>query len=209
MAWGVDPLLARYFPALWEYYVDTASAQDQFFGATGGNGYAYPWSLDAPMRQLYFERTAQLQATYMPQPYATVDLWEGGLNATLYDAFLAAANGSIAGFSQQPSNGDVGVNAFVHGRVPVFKSPTKLWYPTQKGYCKGTGPPLYDCIEALVREEMGNHHPPFFILIYGVDDYVNTAVEMDKRFAGQAQVIGAQDMVDLGQQAAPSAVAAH
>jgi hypothetical protein len=33
-----------------EYYALTAGAGDQFFGATGGAGYTYPWSLPTPTK---------------------------------------------------------------------------------------------------------------------------------------------------------------
>jgi hypothetical protein len=34
VAWGVNPMLARTFPHLMEFYMQTATANDTFFGGT-------------------------------------------------------------------------------------------------------------------------------------------------------------------------------
>lgn len=38
ISWGSAPLIAEYFPGLWELYATTATPADQFFSATGGAG---------------------------------------------------------------------------------------------------------------------------------------------------------------------------
>ena len=48
MSWGSEPIVAELFPGLWEYYVKTAEPSDQFFSATGGAGYAFPWIWTQP-----------------------------------------------------------------------------------------------------------------------------------------------------------------
>lgn len=176
IAWGVDPLIASYFPGLWEYYGATASPLDSFFGATGGLGYTYPWAL--PDRDAFFVQSGQLQARYMPQPDAAVDLWEGAVNRTLYTAFAQAANGSIAAFSQQPVDGTGAVNTWLTDGTPVFAADPSLWYPTQKGYCNASSPTpvLFACLQNLVEKVAAAHAPPFFVLIYGMLDYVDAAV---------------------------------
>ena len=65
----------RYFPGLWEYYVHSALESDSFFGATGGVGYTYPWSL--PDHDAFFRGSAELFEAFMPTPDNFVDLWEG------------------------------------------------------------------------------------------------------------------------------------
>ena len=57
-------MIAELFPGLWEFYVQTARSADQFFGATGGAGYAFPWVMENP--DAYFAKAAELSATYMP-----------------------------------------------------------------------------------------------------------------------------------------------
>ena len=46
------------------YYVKTALPTDQFFSATGGAGYSYPWSLPSP--EAYFTKAAELNTKFMP-----------------------------------------------------------------------------------------------------------------------------------------------
>jgi hypothetical protein len=124
MSWGSEPTMAELFPGLWEYYVNTAKDTDQFFSATGGAGYAYPWALPTPEK--YFAKAAQLNADYMPADQ-WIDVWEGacpqpaagvagssaagGMNPCLpmYEAFrktslqTAGGKGAVGGFSQQPT----------------------------------------------------------------------------------------------------------
>ena len=39
--WGMNPLIASEFPALYEYYIDSAKPNDYFFSACSGAGYLY------------------------------------------------------------------------------------------------------------------------------------------------------------------------
>lgn len=75
MAKGSAPVIADLFPGLWEYYALTARSGDQFFGATGGAGYTYPWSLPDP--KAYFQRVESLNQQYMPAD-VWEDVWDGG-----------------------------------------------------------------------------------------------------------------------------------
>ena len=100
---------------LWEYYVLNAKESDQFFGATGGAGYAYPWSLPDPGR--YFNKVAQLNQAHMPVD-SWVDVWDGGCPSNTKGVPAAAAHqnpcmpmyglfekaAGIGGFSQWCSN---------------------------------------------------------------------------------------------------------
>lgn len=74
IAWGVAPIIGDLFPGLWEYYVTTARANDQFFGATGGVGYTYPWSL--PELSAYYTKAKALWEMRMPHSHNWVDMWE-------------------------------------------------------------------------------------------------------------------------------------
>jgi hypothetical protein len=75
IGWGVSPLLGRLFPGLFEYYVTTAKATDQFFAATGGIGYTYPWALPDP--NAFFRAAEPIFKEFMPSPGNWVDVWEG------------------------------------------------------------------------------------------------------------------------------------
>ena len=76
ISWGSAPIIAEVFPGLWEYYVLNAQDSDQFFSATGGAGYAYPWSLPDP--KAYFKKAARLNEAHMPAGDSWVDVWDGG-----------------------------------------------------------------------------------------------------------------------------------
>lgn len=59
--WGMNPLHLKFFPALLEFYWDTATPNDYFVGGASGAGYTYPNRMpnpDAWMRQVgeYFAK---------------------------------------------------------------------------------------------------------------------------------------------------------
>ena len=160
MSWGSEPLLAELFPGLWEYYVNTAKGTDQFFSATGGAGYAYPWALPTPEK--YFIKAAQLNDDYMPADQ-WIDIWEGGcphaadspsggMNPCLpmYEAFrnaslhTAGGRGAVGGFSQQPTLANNSAfphyvyNGWLGDGTPVLLQPQALWYPQDKKFCNRT-----------------------------------------------------------------------
>ncbi len=59
--WGMNPLHLKFFPALMEFYWDTATERDYFVGGASGAGYTYPNRMPNPeawMRQVgeYFAR---------------------------------------------------------------------------------------------------------------------------------------------------------
>ena len=139
MGWGSAPIIAELFPGLWEYYAVTASDNDQFFSATGGAGYAYPWSLPKPLP--YFQKVAALNEEYMPDK-VWVDVWDGGCPQgsnkgenpciPMYAMFSKAAP-NIGGFSQwcsgcNRSNSPYYVyNGWLTDGTPVFAQPSSLW----------------------------------------------------------------------------------
>ena len=41
---GSVAIIAELFPGLWDFTLQLHRSFDQFFGATGGYGYSYPWS---------------------------------------------------------------------------------------------------------------------------------------------------------------------
>ncbi len=40
--WGINPLMGQYFPAMLQYYYDSATPDDYFFAGCSGAGYVYP-----------------------------------------------------------------------------------------------------------------------------------------------------------------------
>ena len=233
ISWGSAPIIADLFPGLWEFYVNTATDADQFFSATGGAGYAHPWSMLSP--QQYYHKVAELNGRFMPQD-AWVDVWDGGCPAPvtpvgenpclpLYTAFANATrhtSGPVGGFSQwcsgcnHTADPHYVFNAWLADGTPVFAQPASLWYPGDKGFCNRTdgghgarpSPASLEaeikCIEDIVVRVMArNPQRPLFVPAYGVDNYVDVARAVAKRVRG-VQVVGAQDFAALGRAAAPT-----
>ena len=91
-----------------------------------------------------------------------------------------------------------------------------MWYPSSKGFCNRTdgghgkrpSPASLaaeaDCIEKHLRAiAVANPQRPLFVPAYGIDNYLDIAMEMRTRLGSSWEVIGAQDMAVLGRQAAP------
>ena len=38
VSWAINPMLAEQFPALWDYFAATATANDSFVAGVGGGG---------------------------------------------------------------------------------------------------------------------------------------------------------------------------
>jgi len=97
-------------------------------------------------------------------------VWEGGEN--MYARFARLANGTVAGFSQQPSPVTLGPRArndWLPDGTPLFMCDERLWYSIDKGYCRtnGSAAETFACYESLIRAVAAEHPPPFFILVYG------------------------------------------
>ena len=209
MSWGVSPLVAVYFPALWQYYVETALPTDQFFAAAAGAGYTYPQHWADP--DAYFRQAGALFRKYMPATGNWVDVWASGLNLTFYQQYQAgvrSVNGSVEGFSQQPFN-NTPINTALANGTPLMLCALDLWYPYAHGCVSTTTAAWYDCVQARIEAVMATAQPPFFILIYGQDfkvdgettaTMVDTALEMKSRLAQRAVVVGTQDVAGLNSQ---------
>ena len=64
IAWAMDPVLAERFPALWDHFAATATANDSFVAAVGGAGYVYLNQLSRAQLRRYGERVGALTAMY-------------------------------------------------------------------------------------------------------------------------------------------------
>ena len=123
----------RYFPGLWEYYAHTALEQDSFFGATGGIGYTYPWSL--PDHDAFFRGSAALFDSFMPSPDNFIDLWESGCPSSPNDGgnIVADSDASVVGDNGDGdgaagnSNRD-GINVRAEGRGEGGENPCMPMY---------------------------------------------------------------------------------
>ena len=71
ISWGINPLLAERFPALFDYYASTALPNDSFIAGTAGAGYAYVNQMSREQLSTYAERVGALAAKYGPHVFDT------------------------------------------------------------------------------------------------------------------------------------------
>jgi hypothetical protein len=209
IAWGVNPLIAEVAPGLLEFYGSTASANDTFFAATAGAGYAYPSRMPRDAFRAYAERAARLTAALTPTWPAhawEIDIWDTN-NASAIAEYAAAFGSGVGAFSMQPE-ALAGTNAVLPGGLPLVITPKELWYPQQSTACDGD---FY--AHALARAAASIPTRPAFVLVYGLipRDACNKTI-FDNAHAVRAlgalpdgtplRVVGMQDWVALARAAA-------
>ena len=207
VAWGVDPLTWALAPGLWGFYASTATANDTFFAATAGAGYAYPWSM--PSMGPYVARAAQLAASFTegwPDQSWHIDIWDNNRlgNLTAYAALFAAAGPKRLGsFSMQPEELP-GFSGALPDGTPVIIAAKDLWYPVLNATA-----PLAD-LRARVAAVCAAGPRPRFALVYGnlldglglnLLDYALAVRGMEGGPEG-VRVVGMQDLTALAREAA-------
>ena len=203
IAWGVDPLTAELAPDLWNFYVQTATANDTFFAATAGAGYAYPWSM-GDMRP-YVARAARLVTGLIsadwPESSWPVDIWDNNWPASLtaYANFSAAAGLRIGAFTMQPEELP-GFSGALPDGTPLIIAAKDLWYPALNASA-----PLAD-LRARVSSVCAAGPRPRFSVVYGnLRDAQNLSVidyALALRDLPGVRVVGMQDLVALAREAA-------
>jgi hypothetical protein len=93
VAWAIDPVIGDQFPALWDYYATTASANDSFVAGVGGGGYVYLNTLSDTQFQRYARRVGRLLRDYGP---SVVDTYGFASPALLHNYSAQAAIGGQA-----------------------------------------------------------------------------------------------------------------
>ena len=106
VAWAIDPLLAERFPALFDHFAATATANDSFIAGTAGAGYAFLNQMTSSQLQVYGERVGRLTAEYGPHvidTYGYADLAQH----VAYARAMKHGGAAPAAFVTQPnwSNG--------------------------------------------------------------------------------------------------------
>ena len=93
VAWALDPVLGEQFPALWDYYAATASANDSFVAGVGGGGYVFLNTLSDVQFQRYARRVGRLLREFGP---SVVDTYGFASPALLLNYSVEAAIGGQA-----------------------------------------------------------------------------------------------------------------
>jgi hypothetical protein len=203
IAWGVDPLTAELAPGLWNYYVQTATANDTWFAATAGAGYAYPWSM--PKMGPYVARAARLVAGLItpdwPAASWAVDIWDNNWPASLaeYANSSAAAGLRIGAFTMQPEELP-GFSGALPDGTPLIIAAKNLWYPALNASA-----PLDD-LRARVAAVCAAGPRPRFSVVYGnLRDAMGLSIidyALALRDLPGVRVVGMQDLVALAREAA-------
>lgn len=162
--WGINPLMARHFSAMLEYYYATATPQDYFFAGCSGAGYCYP----DQMKDLegFCRQTRDLCAA---ADLPCIDLWGASSWETLrrYEAVTRPL--SLTSFTGPARLG------FVGGGTPVAFHELGYWQ-TYGLDSNDWGAAFADDAKraAAVRRLVGRIEaiaarttPPFVILVYG------------------------------------------
>ena len=74
VGWAIDPVIGEQFPALWDYFARTASANDSFVGGVGGGGYVFLNTLSGPAFSRYARRVGRLLEAHGPSVVDTCKL---------------------------------------------------------------------------------------------------------------------------------------
>jgi hypothetical protein len=213
IAWGINPLVALYAPALLSFYAQTATANDTFFSATAGAGYAYPWVMGDADFTLYVRRAAALIDSVTPgwpQNSYGVDIWDNN-NLTQLARYRALAGSAAGLFSMQPEEMPGSFTVLPDG-TPVVIGAKSLWYPCS------SGSDTFDLMQANLEALAAAHPPPFFTVVYGclnmngngtgpggTLNIIDFALEMQARLGagagGDWVVVGEQDLARLARQA--------
>ena len=197
IAWGINPYIAELFPALFEFYATTATANDGFFAGCSGAGYCYPWKM--PNFDEYAGHVARQIATHGPD---VIDIWEGGLRLDMYERYRVATGARC--FTQQTIG--AATNNWLDDGTPVITADRSLFY-----YDLDAADPMGDMQRRLV-EVAGANEPPFFILVYGGvgPGLFKIVAEMQRRLPGERfEVVGMRQMAELARQAGRLTVRAH
>lgn len=190
ISWGINPLIGREFPALFEFFARTATPSDSFFAGCSGAGYCFPFHM--PNLDQYAAHVADLTRTHGPR---VIDLWENGMRLDLYEQYRSAAHPAC--FTQQTIG--AATNNWLTDGTPVITADTTLYYFDLQN-------PLVNAQDLAHRiQKVAQRNPaPFFIVCYGGVGsrlYGYAQGVRDLLPASEFEIIGVDDMADLARQA--------
>lgn len=162
--WGINPLMAELFPAMLEYYYDTATPDDYLFVGCSGAGYCYPDDMKDLDR---FARHTAKACAEAGTP--VIDLW-GASRPDVQEQYAAitrplgmTVNCAPARLKLLSDGTPVAYHELAYWQTDGLDG--ALWsrvFATQEG--RGAG------VERVVRrieDIAARHQPPFVILVYG------------------------------------------
>ena len=164
MNWGINPLTARQFPAMLQYYYDTATPDDYFFAGCSGAGYCYPEN----MKDLDgFLRHTQKACAESGIPF--IDIW-GGSRPDVQERYAALTKPLALTVNCAPAR-----LKLLSDGTPVAYHELAYWqtdglngaswpqaFSTPEGRHKGV-----ERIVQRIENIAARNQPPFVILVYG------------------------------------------
>lgn len=162
--WGINPLMARLFPAMLDYYYDTATPNDGFFAGPSGAGYTYPDVM--PNVPAFGRHTGRYGAL---ADVGCFDLWGGGRPDVLEQYARASKPLGLTTFTTPARMW------FLPDGTPVAHH--ELGYWQTHGLKSKSWPSVFaddgeraKAVQRLVQRIeriAGRTRPPFIILVYG------------------------------------------
>jgi len=164
MNWGINPLMARFFPAMLQYYYETATPDDYFFVGCSGAGYCYPDDMKDLGR--FARHTAQACAE---AGTPLIDVW-GAARPDVQQRYVAATqplgltvNCAPARLKLLPDGTPVAYHELAYWQTDGLHGAS--WtqaFGTPEGRQQGLAR-IVQRIESIAAR----HQPPFVILVYG------------------------------------------
>ena len=173
MNYGVNPMMGKQFPAMLEYYFDTATDDDYFFAGVSGAGYAYPDLM--PSVKGFAACSGKL---FRQSDIMISDIWHGKQSLPEYariaqpDGFTCTdLNRWPSGFVQR--SGWDGNVSMLPGGVPVIFHQLGYWqafaahgYPSWQDCVAGHAEEAIDWLIKRIDEIETVNQTPSFIIVY-------------------------------------------
>ncbi|HUV04936.1 MAG TPA: GxGYxYP domain-containing protein [Armatimonadota bacterium] len=158
--WGANPICLKFFPALLEYYWDTATEKDYFMGGASGAGYVYPNMMPNP--QAYFE---QVREYFAKADMHDTEAWLH-FSGPVYDKYAEVSG--MESFAMPC--GPYGVTAVNGGSAVVFmRGNSKLNYFNARGTAED--------LANAIKEHCEKRPKPSFSTTHLVPDADNPAAQ--------------------------------
>ena len=221
VAWSVDAALAERFPALWDHFAASASANDSFVGGVSGAGYVYVDQLSEAQLDRYAAHYGRLAATYngpsVVDVYGQADL---GLMRRYAERAAATGRAPDAFVSQPTTNMGFSeafnctpANQWLGDGTPVVCSVPGLFYYNAHFWPKDQWLKSADDLAGRIRREVAALPAPAFVLAYGGLKWTSDATDPQMDFftlqkatldvlGDDFVVVGAQEMARLSREAA-------
>jgi hypothetical protein len=190
VAWGTQPLAAKLWPAILEYYKTTATENDSFFAGPSAGGYCYPNMMPN------IEDVAKVFGDAMNDTGLEIaEIW-GGFDLQSLQSFNKYCT-TIKCFTNKPNGDGTGCNLWFTDGTAIEQSALTLWHPKLKSP---------DEIIEKINNVASLREPPYFITVYDIPmlalkNALLAKEKLDNRFV----IVGAEDFASLMLQAAPGA----